>query len=614
MTSGSRSTSAQRTRSKPASSLLSEVAARWQSAAVRLGLSSPARELVELLLACDLDATTRSKLLGNDADRAAPRRAHVLAALSSGSEREVVGGLLEVERRGVVRTQEGTLGPWLAAEVMLDARVRDFCLAPDVASEERAQHPTGQLPTRLRHSLDRVVEFDSVGALVVVRGRRGSGRDTVLGHVLQTCGAAPLLRSVAELRGPLDSLEPELSGAAAVWDARGFDPSPEEYRTAAQWLSRSSTICVALLDPHQDAPEIPERALVELSVDPVDVAERRAMWASQLVARGCAANISESVGFELATRSRAGAGLAARALRATQLSGEPRELVRRIESHLATQIQPSATRGVTVERPGPETSLSRLVVAPPISRALQHTLVLARTAPYAADPTRRGVKALLSGPSGTGKTLAARAIAHDLELPLFRVDLAALVSKWLGETEKNLRHAFEAAESAGAVLLFDEGDALFGKRGEVDRGTDRYANLEVSYLLQALEAHDGVVIVTTNLKAQIDRAFMRRFDVAIEFHAPSRAERALLWRLELGGAGAELDEAFVTRELASIELTGGNIAAAARLARALATSRGDASISTDDARDAVQSELGKVGAGATAARWAARSNGAGAHR
>src|SRR5262249_55158992 len=122
-----------------------------------------------------------------------------------------------------------------------------------------------------------------------------------------------------------------------------------------------------------------------------------------------------------------------------------------------------------------------------------------------------GMKALFTGEPGTGKTLAAEVVAGLLGLLLLKIDLAQVVSKWIGETEKNLEVAFREAEESDAVLFFDEADALFGKRGEVQRGTDRYANLEVSYLLQRLEEHDGLVILASNLKDQIDTAFTRRF-------------------------------------------------------------------------------------------------------
>ena len=127
---------------------------------------------------------------------------------------------------------------------------------------------------------------------------------------------------------------------------------------------------------------------------------------------------------------------------------------------------------------------------------------------------------------GTGKTLAAEVLANELRLDLYRIDLSAVVSKYIGETEKNLRRVFDAAEEGGAVLLFDEADALFGKRSEVKDSHDRYANIEVSYLLQRMEEYRGLAILTTNLKSALDKAFLRRLRFVVQFPVPRRGRTA----------------------------------------------------------------------------------------
>jgi SpoVK/Ycf46/Vps4 family AAA+-type ATPase len=142
----------------------------------------------------------------------------------------------------------------------------------------------------------------------------------------------------------------------------------------------------------------------------------------------------------------------------------------------------------------------------------------------------RGLSALFSGAPGTGKTMIAGLIAKELGLELFRVDLSRVVSKWVGETEKNLGVAFDEARNARAILLFDEADALFGKRTEVRSSNDRYANLETNYLLQRIEAFEGIVLLTTNRDTQIDEAFRRRLRFRIEFPTPDAGEREQLWR------------------------------------------------------------------------------------
>jgi hypothetical protein len=149
-----------------------------------------------------------------------------------------------------------------------------------------------------------------------------------------------------------------------------------------------------------------------------------------------------------------------------------------------------------------------------------------------ASKSRRGlgITALFSGPSGTGKTLAAGVLANELNLDLYRIELSAVVSKYIGETEKNLQQIFNAAESGGVILLFDEADSIFGKRSEVKDSKDRNANLEVSYLLQRMESYPGMAILTTNLQSNLDSAFMRRLRFVIQFSLPDAAHRAEIWR------------------------------------------------------------------------------------
>jgi len=142
----------------------------------------------------------------------------------------------------------------------------------------------------------------------------------------------------------------------------------------------------------------------------------------------------------------------------------------------------------------------------------------------------RGIVALFAGPSGTGKTMAAEVLAHRLELDIYRIDLAGVISKFIGETEKNLKRVFDAAEQSGAILFFDEADALFGKRSEVRDSHDRYANIEINYLLQRMEDYRGLAILATNRKALLDQAFLRRLRFLIDFPLPSVADRLRIWR------------------------------------------------------------------------------------
>jgi SpoVK/Ycf46/Vps4 family AAA+-type ATPase len=168
-----------------------------------------------------------------------------------------------------------------------------------------------------------------------------------------------------------------------------------------------------------------------------------------------------------------------------------------------------------------------------------------------------GVSVLFTGPSGTGKTMAAEVLAHDLRLDLYRVDLASVVSKYIGETEKNLKQVFDAAEEGGALILFDEADALFGRRGEVNDSRDRYANIEVGYLLQRMESYQGLAILTSNFKSAIDPAFQRRLRFTVTFPFPDADQRETIWRNVFPPATPT--QGLDTQKLSQLNVTGGSI-------------------------------------------------------
>lgn len=189
-----------------------------------------------------------------------------------------------------------------------------------------------------------------------------------------------------------------------------------------------------------------------------------------------------------------------------------------------------------------------------------------------------GIKVLFTGESGTGKTLAAEVIAGIIGLPLLKVDLSRVVSKWVGESEKNLDTVFREAEESHSVLFFDEADSLFGKRGEVQHGTDRYSNLEVGFLLQRLEAYFGLVVLASNLKDQIDNAFTRRFHVIVHFPLPLPAERRRIWNLAFP-PHAPTENTVDLDMLMQLNMTGAAIVSAARTAALLAADENSSTIS-----------------------------------
>jgi SpoVK/Ycf46/Vps4 family AAA+-type ATPase len=248
--------------------------------------------------------------------------------------------------------------------------------------------------------------------------------------------------------------------------------------------------------------------------------------------------------------------------RAAGVSGSTVELVQRAARDLVPTPVPPGVRRIEPTYGWDDIVLAdqsrQLLRAIPM-HVLQAGRVLeewgfARRVPYG-----QGVAALFSGPSGTGKTMAAQIIARELGVDLLQVDLSKTISKYIGETEKNLDRIFEAAEQAGAVLLFDEADAIFGKRTEIKDAHDRYANVEVAYLLQRMESFRGLAILTTNFKQNIDSAFVRRLRFVVNFVLPNASERHRIWRKAFpGGAplAPDVDVSFLARRL---QIPGGSI-------------------------------------------------------
>jgi hypothetical protein len=205
-----------------------------------------------------------------------------------------------------------------------------------------------------------------------------------------------------------------------------------------------------------------------------------------------------------------------------------------------------------------------------------------------------GISVLFTGPSGSGKTMAAEVLAGDLMLDLYKIDLSVVVSKYIGETERNLERIFAAAERSNAILFFDEADALFGKRSEVQDAHDRYANIEVSYLLQRMEQFEGIAILATNLRGNLDEAFVRRLDYTVRFALPGAVERLKIWNKiwpSKNLLGPDVDLAKISE---TFKLSGGNIRNIVLAASFFAAER-DSKVMSDDLLRAIQREYEKVG-------------------
>ena len=254
---------------------------------------------------------------------------------------------------------------------------------------------------------------------------------------------------------------------------------------------------------------------------------------------------------------------------------------------VARRVEPRATWADLV-LPAAQIDQLRALVS-----AVRHRSLVLDEWGYSRSTARGlGTTSLFAGASGTGKTLAAEVVAHELDLDLLHVDLSQVVSKYIGETEKNLGAVFDAAERGSAVLLFDEADTLFGKRSEVKDSHDRYANLEVGYLLQRMEQFRGLAILTTNARGALDQAFLRRLHAVVAFPYPDVAARARMWRIafppQTPTEGVDVDA------LAQVDVPGGAIAAAALTAAYLAAGDGGL-VTTAHVREALGWELAKSG-------------------
>ena len=426
---------------------------------------------------------------------------------------------------------------------------------PDLPGVELLDGPPPFLPDSLRFEARRLA------ALL----RRETGR-----------GVALRAGSVAELRQAAHAIATALARTAALIDpARlpaGLGPlcrllgwlpvfrmrvGPGE-RQALPQLRGHDGPRLALLGPDGQLED--EGELIDWTVPLPSAAERTALWQAEL--------------HDAALAERLGA---------TQLQGSTRIRAvgrrARLNAELAGQVAPGAgevREAALAEARGGLDALAQPIVdhvpddALVAPERLQAELALlgercrrreglaAGLGPALQVRYRVGVRALFTGPSGTGKTLACAWLATRLGLPLYRVDLAAVVSKYIGETEKNLAELLARAEAADVVLLFDEADSLFGKRTDVKDANDRFANSQTNYLLQRIETYGGIVLLTSNSRTRLDPAFTRRIDMIVEFPLPGPKERRGLWRAHLGSAHS-LDQAQLNLLAASCSLAGGDI-------------------------------------------------------
>jgi hypothetical protein len=366
-------------------------------------------------------------------------------------------------------------------------------------------------------------------------------------------------------------------------------------------LTRSRTpMCLSGTEPWRPPAVLPVRAYAEIVVPDPSYHDRVAMWARALP------ELDVETARDLAARYRVSDNELGAIAALTRAETPP-------EAHLLCEhsaicgdggLDSAVTRVVAAVTCGPVAGFARAIiprrrpedlVLPPAEHQMILELAFAcRAWPRIAEDwgfTARGggggVKALFTGEPGTGKTLAAEVVAGILGLVLLKIDLSQVVSKWVGETEKNLEAAFRQAEDSPVLLFFDEADALFSKRGEIKHGIDRYANVEVGFLLQRLERSDAVVILASNLKENLDKAFVRRFHYIIHFPRPEISERERIWRLAFPPEAPLANDTDLSA-VARLDMTGASISGAARAAALLAADAGGQFITTTHVARGIQ--------------------------
>jgi hypothetical protein len=302
-----------------------------------------------------------------------------------------------------------------------------------------------------------------------------------------------------------------------------------------------------------------DRACLRWDVNKPQPAEQKTLWEKALGLPGAGANGAVdalSAHFRLSARTISSTSSLTKrengAVRQQELWDVCRSLSRPRLADLAQRIIPSASWEDLV-LPAPQKQTLHQIAS-----QVRHRMKVYATWGFAAKSNRGlGVSTLFTGESGTGKTMGAEVLAGELELDLYRIDLSSVVSKYIGETEKNLKQVFNAAEEGGVILLFDEADALFGKRSDVKDSHDRYANIEVSYLLQRMEVYQGLAILTTNLKSSMDRAFQRRLRFTVNFPFPDATHREAIWN---GIFPAQTPtHSLDPKRLSQLNVAGGNI-------------------------------------------------------
>ncbi|WP_404977624.1 ATP-binding protein [Aquincola sp. J276] len=562
---------------------------RLRRLAGRLGLSPFERHVLLLCAGVEIDPALQAACRQRAGGAALPSFALALAALAE-PHWSALAPDAPLRRWRLVEVAEG--GELLQARLAIDERLLHHLMGLDPLDERLQPHlrPVAApvwLPPSRRAQAGRLAPLlaDAHTAPCVQIG----GHDVEDGLALAAASAAAaglqLLRlQLADLPEPVA----ERRSLARLWSREALlapralavvAPDAEGPRAAMLAALADDLGGPLFLLADGPVPALGARERLQVELAPLPAAEQRWMWQRAATAWPAATGLDATYD-QLSQQFRLGAAQVQRAgQQARQLAAGGLPPAQALWQAARGAARPRL--GALVHTLTPQVDWNDLVLPPREAAALRAigAHLRQRHRVYQewgfADRHSRGLglTALFSGPSGTGKTLAAEVLAHEQGLDLVRIDLSAVVSKYIGETEKNLRSVFDAAEQGGAVLLFDEADALFGKRSEVRDSHDRYANIEVGYLLQRMEAYRGLAILTTNLRSALDASFLRRIRFVVEFPFPAAAERARIWRrslpprMPLGRVDCD--------RLARLNVAGGHIRSIALNAAVLAADAGE---------------------------------------
>jgi AAA+ superfamily predicted ATPase len=488
----------------------------------------------------------------------------------------------------------------------IDELVRDTVyVAPPVPRDSVVMH--GELVAQIARSLDSaagpprvlLAGSEGTGRALIVQALLGEQQRAVVRVDLDAIAAQDRIaeRVGAALR------EAALRDAAAILDGAALDRDVP--RVLAQAIADAADLAVPIVFTFRTSPGWLARAvpqLVEIAVPPPTFRQRVDLWQRALPPPLAAAEDLETVASRYAFTAGAIARAARRAAATARLRDPAAPRVTLDDLGEAARLMFSHRLGGMAQRIPTGFTWDDLVLPKDTLDAVREVVRFARHRPYLLEdwgfskklPYGRGVSAILAGPPGTGKTMVAQLLAHELGYDLYRIDLSQIVNKYIGETEKNLARIFDEAETSHAVLFFDEADSLFAKRTEVKSSNDRYANLEVNYLLQRMETYDGVTLLATNLEQGLDEAFKRRVRFSIQFEMPEEPERKRLWRSMFPPEVPLAHDIDFDTVANRFEMAGGYIKKAA-LRAALIAVEARRAISTADLLEAARLEYREMG-------------------